>query len=78
MKCGPVDESIETTDEHFNDVELLSDVSLITLSFETSELTILIISISLDGSKHINISFPDRGYQLEGVHLFIGGKYYEI
>ena len=30
-KCGPVDKSIETTDEHFNDVELLSDISLITL-----------------------------------------------
>ena len=35
-KCDPVDESIETTDEHLNDIELLSDITLITLLFETS------------------------------------------
>ena len=34
-KYGSVDESTETTEEHFNDVELLSAVTLINL-FETS------------------------------------------
>lgn len=35
LKCGQIDESTETQDEHLNDVELLSGVTLIALSFET-------------------------------------------